>query len=97
MFGSVMETAPHCTVTDPDGKKPIPLIVIASPPCGEPEDGMLLMNSFRRVSSWRKFEGSTGAAAPRVLGIRRSAPRRGVRAVGKAGRMSLPRCREATG
>ena len=55
------------TVTEPDGKKPMPLIVSASPPCGEPEVGMPLMNGFRLVSSWLRFEGLIAAAAPPLM------------------------------
>src|SRR2546425_11547936 len=53
---------PQCTLTDLAGKKPMPLIIIASLPRGEPVVGMLLINGFNLVSSWVILVELTGAA-----------------------------------
>ena len=59
---------PQCTLTDLAGKKPMPAMVIASLPKGEPVVGMLLINGFNLVSSWVMLVGFTGAAgAPFIL------------------------------
>ena len=42
---------PQCTLTDLAGKKPMPSMMIASLPRGEPVVGMLLINGFNLVSS----------------------------------------------
>src|ERR1700730_10282850 len=76
MFAPVRFVFPQCTVTEPDGKNPIPLIVTESVPCGEPEAGVrLFMNGFRLVSSWVRLEGSIGMAGPLLIPARTVAGR----------------------
>ena len=56
---------PQCTLTDLAGKKPMPSMVMASLPRGEPVVGMSLINGFNLVSSWvilLEFTGLAGAA-----------------------------------